>query len=91
MLYYAKASMSVLEVAAPLCQSVGGGKINKCMEAVVIQKGKSCDMLWKEGLLIKLHMMGVGELLFFNRIKDYLLGQTCQISTWLEMVHLKEM
>ncbi len=39
---------------------------------------KSCGMMWKEGLLIKLHKMGA-EGKAFNWIKDILFGRKIQV------------
>ena len=53
-------------------------------------------MIWKEGVLIKLHKMGVGGRVF-NWIKDFLFGRKIQVpigsdlsnQSRLEIAHLK--
>ena len=61
-----------------------GTEVRKAQEnketviAVFFDIEKAYDMMWKEGLMIKLHMMGVGGKTF-NWIKDFLDGRTIQV------------
>ena len=45
---------------------------------------KAYDMMWKEGLLIKLHLMGVGGKVF-NWIKDFLFNRKLQVRIGAEL------
>lgn len=45
---------------------------------------KAYDMMWKEGLLIKLHKMGVGGRVF-NWIKDFLFERKIQVRIGSEL------
>uniref|UniRef100_A0A3B1IE94 Reverse transcriptase domain-containing protein n=1 Tax=Astyanax mexicanus TaxID=7994 RepID=A0A3B1IE94_ASTMX len=46
--------------------------------AVFFDIEKAYDMIWKEGLLVKLYNMGIGGRLF-NWIRDFLFGRTIQV------------
>lgn len=46
--------------------------------AVFLDMEKACDMLWVEGLLIKLHMLGVGGSMF-NWVMDFLNNRGIQV------------
>lgn len=46
--------------------------------AVFFDIEKAYDMMWKEGLLIKMHKMGIGGRVY-NWIKDFLFGRKIQL------------
>ena len=50
----------------------------KTAVAVFFDVEKAYDMMWKEGLLIKLDIMGVGGRMY-NWIKDFLFGRSIQV------------
>ncbi len=45
---------------------------------------KAYDMMWKEGLLIKLHLLGVGGRAF-NWVKDFLYGRSIRVRIGKEL------
>lgn len=47
---------------------------------------KAYDMMWKEGLLVKLHKMGIGGRVF-NWIRDFLFGRRIQIQIWSDLLN----
>ncbi len=56
-------------------------QVNKeIVGAVFFDMEKALDMMWREGLLIKLHLMGVGGKMF-NWIMDFLDGRIIQVKT----------
>ena len=52
--------------------------------AVFFDVEKAYDMMWKEGLLIRLHLAGVGGRVF-NWIKDFLFGRAIQVKVGSEL------
>lgn len=46
--------------------------------AIVFDVEKANDMLWREGLMIKLHKIGIGGKVF-NWIMDFLKGRSIQV------------
>ena len=62
-----------------LCLEVRRAQVNKeSMVAVFFDVEKAYDMLWREGLLIKSHQMGI-ERNMFNWIMNFLDGITIQV------------
>ncbi len=56
-------------------------QVNKeIVGAVFFDVEKAYDMMWREGLLIKLHLMGVGGKMF-NWIMNFLDGRIIQVKT----------
>lgn len=52
-----------------------------CVVGVFLDTEKAYDMLWKEGLVIKLYNAGIrGRML--NWIKDFLRSQSIQVRVW---------
>lgn len=52
--------------------------------AVFLDIEKAYDMMWKEGVLIKLHRMRVGRRVF-NWVKNFLFGRKIQVQIGLEV------
>ncbi len=52
--------------------------------AVFLDVEKAYDMMWKEGLLIKLHLLGVGGRAF-NWVKDFLYGRSIRVTIGKEL------
>jgi len=69
-----------------LCQEdeVRKAQVNKeTMAAVFFYVEKAYDILWREGLLIKMHLMGIkGKL--FNWLREFLDKRTIQVKVGTE-------
>ncbi len=60
-------------------------QVNKeTVAAMFFNVKKAYDMLWREGLMMKLHAMGVGGRIF-NWIMDFLNGRSIEIKTGTEL------
>lgn len=76
---------STIDSVIRLEDEIRKAQINKeTMAAVFFDVEKAYDMLWKEGLLIKLNIMGVGGRIF-NWIMDFLNERTIQVKIGAEL------